>query len=577
MGPGIRAAAVAAALAACGLPLSVGAQSVTPGDMQNAARQAEQYLRQQQELQDARQRERDRTQELPSGEALPEAPSAPPPSVGTPEGKCVDTKSLELVGAHLLSKRQVAALQNDVVGHCVGAIEINALLRRITSMYVAQGYITTRAYVPAQDSQNGRLSIVVIEGKIERIEVEPRGSVSAATAFPHMSGEVFNLRDAEQGIDQLNRLSTNNAKIDIRPGSTPGSSVLAIINSPSRRLTGSLSVDDTGSAATGLWQGTASLVADNPLRINDGLLLSYTHDIDGPSPGPAMSRATAATYSVPYGWWTGSFLYTETAYDSLVKGITHNFVTSGSSRNYTLRLDRVAYRDQKAKLTVYADVTRRETENFLAGQRINTASRALTVLDLKANLSLVEGATLWTFDAGLSRGVSWLGGFHDPGDLPGNAPHGDFLRTNFDAGVSRSFAPLGVHMQLSSNLGGQWSNDVLYPSEQVAVTGPFAVRGYRDVSLLGDRGFTWRNELGFPFTIAPGNFRSFSVRPYIGADYGQVWSHDGIPGGHVSGGTVGAHFALAPVMFEVSWSEAGRRSSYLPTDHYFFARVVASF
>jgi hypothetical protein len=46
----IRAAVLAAVLAACGLPLAARAQSVTPGELGNAARLGEQLQRLQQEL-----------------------------------------------------------------------------------------------------------------------------------------------------------------------------------------------------------------------------------------------------------------------------------------------------------------------------------------------------------------------------------------------------------------------------------------------------------------------------------------------------------------------------------------------
>jgi hemolysin activation/secretion protein len=571
----MRVAALSAALATCCLQSPARAQSVNPGELNNAARAGEQLLRQQQEIQDERQRERDRAQQLPGGEELPK--SSAPVTTKTEEGKCIEAKSLDLVGVRLLPKQQVAQLQQAVPGHCFGVPELNSLLRQITDLYVAKGYVTTRAYIPPQNGKDGRLTIVVIEGKVERIEVQPRGSASAATAFPNMTGDVFNLRDAEQGIDQLNRLSTNNAKLDIRPGSTPGSSVLAIVNSPSRRVTGSLSTDDTGVRATGVWQGTATLAADNPLRINDGFLFSYTRNLDGPSPGPAMSRATAVSYSVPYGWWLGSLMYTESAYDTLVTGITHNFVTSGISRNETIRLDRVAFRNQSSKLTVYADVTRRDSENFVAGQRIGASSRVLTLLDLSSNLSVVAGQALWSFDAGLSRGIRALGALQDPTGLPGNAPHGEFLKATAGAGISRGFAPFGVRTQFSSNFSGQWTNDVLYPSEQIAIAGPFAVRGYRDVMLFGDRGFTWRNELGFPFTFAPGNLRPLSIRPFVGADFGKVVAHNDVPGSYLSGHVVGSSFSISPVNLELSWSEASSRSHTVAADHYFFARFVAHF
>jgi hemolysin activation/secretion protein len=575
MGGGIRVVALVAALLAWGLSSVVRAQSVTPGELQSAVRQGEQLLRLQQELQEGRQSARERSLQRPSGQALPQV--AAPAAVAPPSGKCVKINSLRLIGAHLLSKKEVARLDRQVAGHCIAAGEINAVLRRITDVYLSKGYVTTRAYIPPQNAAAGTLTVVVIEGKVERIEVNPHGSASAATAFPGMVGKVFNLRDAEQGIDQLNRLSSNNARIDIRPGSVPGYSDIEILNSPGRRLRATVSADDTGTAATGLWQGGVALTVDDPLRINDGLLFSYSRNIDGPDQGPAMSRATMVDYSVPYGWWTGELLYTDTGYDTLVQGVTRNFVTSGTDRAYTLRLDRVAYRDQSKKLTVYADLTRRDTENYVAGVRIATASRVLTLVNLRANLSWVQGLTLWSFDAGLSRGVRWLGGFHDPQGLPGDAPHGDYTKAIASAGLSRGFAPRGIRMQLSSTLAGQWSNDVLYPSEQIAIAGPFAVRGYRQVSLYGDRGFTWRNELGFPMAAAPPNAVPMSFRPYIGADYGRVWSHDGLPGGYLSGGTVGMSLAWPRFDVELSWSAALRHSASLPADHYVFARLVANF
>jgi hemolysin activation/secretion protein len=567
--------AIFASLATYGFPIGAWAQSVTPGELESAARQGEQLLRQQQQILEEQQRERDRERQQPAGKELPTAPPAAPAAVPE-DGKCVDVQSLDVVGIRHISKKQVSRLQRDVTGHCIGTTEINALLRRITDIYVSKGYVTSRAYIPPQNMKEGRLTIVVIEGTVERIEVEPKGSVSTVTAFPDMTGRVFNLRDAEQGIDQLNRLSTNNAKLDIRPGSTPGSSELVVMNSPSRRVTGSLSVDDTGTDATGLWQGTATLVADNPLKINDNLLISHSRSIDDPA-GPAMSRATAVNYSVPYGWWTGSLMYSESAYATVVPGITRNFVTSGTSRNETVRLDRVGYRDQSRKLTFYADITRRDTENFVANQLIGASSRVLTLLDLSSNLSINSGGALWSFDAGISRGVTWLGGLHDAGDLPGNVPHGEFLKMIAGAGVVRNFAPFGVRTRVSSTFAGQWSNDALYPSEQVAIAGPFAVRGYRDVRLFGDRGFTWRNELGFPFAFGVGNAPPIGVRPFIGTDFGKVWAHNDVPSAYLSGVAAGVNLAFASVSLQLSWSGAAWRSNSVPYDHLFFARLAASF
>jgi hemolysin activation/secretion protein len=569
----VRTSQLLGLAAACALPLAAFGQSVTPGELDQAGRLGEQLLREQQQLEQERQRERERRRQQPAGQALPE--TATPPAAVAPEGECLQVSSLELVGARLLGEERIASLQQSVTGKCIGASDLNALLRRITDAYVSLGYVTTRAYVPPQDTKDGKLTLVVIEGTVERIEVEPANSASAATAFPHMIGEVFNLRAAEQGIDQLNRLSRNDARLDIRAGSAPGSSVLVVMNPQRRPISGAFSTDNTGSSETGEWQSTISLIADDLAGLNDGLILSHSRSLDDPD-GPAASRSTMLSYSVPYGWWTGTLSVSESSYDSVVHGITRDFLTSGKSRNAGLRVDRVAYRDQSRKLTVYGGLTRRDSENFVAGQLIGSSSRALTVLDLEANLSLVSDGAQWSFDAGVARGLSWFGALDDASALPDEAPRAQFTKFTLGASVSRGFEAFGVRTQFTSALNAQWSNDVLYASEQISLAGPFSVRGYRDVRLYGDRGFTWRNELAFPFALGAGGSRPIGIRPFVGADLGRVWSHEDGEAGYMSGFAAGVNVSFAPVSLQLSWSGSGERSHTLQSDQLFFARLAVS-
>jgi hemolysin activation/secretion protein len=216
-------------------------------------------------------------------------------------------------------------------------------------------------------------------------------------------------------------------------------------------------------------------------------------------------------------------------------------------------------------------------QNFVAGELIGASSRVLTVADLSANLSVAQGGALWSFDAGVSRGLRWLGAMHDPANLPGGAPTAQYTKLTAGAGVSRGFMPFGVRTQFSSTMTSQWSNDTLYSSEQIAISGPYAVRGYRDVLLFADRGLMWRNEVAFPFAFGIGNTSPLSLRPFLGADFGRAWSHDAVPGSYLSGWAVGTSLAFARVSVQLSWSGAAWRSQSVPADHLFFARLAASF
>lgn len=562
-----------AALLACGAPVSF-AQSVDPGLPGDIGQRGEQILREREELERARQRALERERQRPDGIELGEL--APTPATED-DGRCLEVKRLELVGARLLPAETREAVRDDVTGRCLGAVGINSLLKRITAAYVDLGYVTTRAYVPPQQSADGTLTIVVIEGTIEAIELVPPGSASLATAFPSMVGEVFDLRAAEQGLDQLNRLRSNDARLDIQPGSTPGASVLRVLNQTRRRWFGSLGTDNNGSPETGEIQATASFSAEDPLGLNDSLIVSYTRSVEEPREG-AYSGATFLSYSVPYGWWTASLSASQADYASVVEGITRDFRTSGRSRTVSLRGERVAFRDRTRKLTLYTSLNYRDGENFIAGQLIEASSRTQTVLDLSANLSLAAGGALWSFDAGIERGMPWFGGASDADHLPGDVPHAQFTKYTFGAGINTAFDARGTRLSLSSSLRGQWTSNTLYTGDQITITGPFAVRGYRDVRVYADRGVVWRNELSSLHRLGgKDQGAAWVVKPFVGLDVGRSFAHGGRDGATLSGVAAGTAVMRGPFALQLSYSTSGPASDGIASDHSFFARLDANF
>jgi hemolysin activation/secretion protein len=68
----------------------------------------------------------------------------------------------------------------------------------------------------------------------------------------------------------------------------------------------------------------------------------------------------------------------------------------------------------------------------------------------------------------------------------------------------------------------------------------YSVRGFNRSSLSGDHGFFVRNEVGMrrPFDLAG---VTGSVRPWLGLDYGRVYSrNEGVPEGALTGLALGA-------------------------------------
>ncbi|HOX99917.1 MAG TPA: POTRA domain-containing protein [Zoogloea sp.] len=168
------------------MPLAGQAQVPLPGDVNQAIQEGARILREQEQYERQRRGSEALKRQRPGGEA----PMLIPPSGDEDQrdSRCVDVGSLMLTGATRLSEAELADVRQAVVGKCVTSTMINGVLAKLTNLYAARGYITTRAYVPPQDVAEGVLRIVVLEGLVARIDVRPPGSASAATAFPGLTG-----------------------------------------------------------------------------------------------------------------------------------------------------------------------------------------------------------------------------------------------------------------------------------------------------------------------------------------------------------------------------------------------------
>ncbi|WP_375673199.1 POTRA domain-containing protein, partial [Bartonella sp. TS82HLJMH] len=102
---------------------------------------------------------------------------------------------------------------------------------------------------------HGHLKIVVVEGVMEDItldghKVERRLQGEITTAFPNLIGKPTNLRQIEQGLDQINRLFSRQATINLGVGCNSGGSILDVHIEKQKPWLITLSSDNLGAKAT---------------------------------------------------------------------------------------------------------------------------------------------------------------------------------------------------------------------------------------------------------------------------------------------------------------------------------------
>ena len=164
---------------------------------------------------------------------------------------------------------------DPALGRCLGAAGINLSMKRIQNAIVARGYVTTRILAEPQDLNAGTLRLTLVPGRIRNIRFAEDSSSRATlwNAMPANPGDLLNLRDIEQALENFKRVPTSEADIQIVPAegdhAQPGESDVLIHWKQKLPLRLSLSLDDSGSESTGKYQGNVALSLDHLLTLND--------------------------------------------------------------------------------------------------------------------------------------------------------------------------------------------------------------------------------------------------------------------------------------------------------------------
>ena len=468
------------------LSLNSAMAAPTPGD-QDLIRDRQNRLLEEQR------RRLEELQDLPGKDTKPQAPALPA------DTRCFPIQDIELKGADSLSGGDRTLLLKPYVGQCLGVAQLNELLKVITDYYIAKGWVTSRAYLPQQDLSSGHLQVLVVEGKLEGLKGAQGSSVTdreLAMAFPGKVGEALNLREVEQLVDQLSRLPSKQAQMELTPGSQVGGSEVLVKNVPQKPWRASLSRNNDGQKSTGEQQWGAGLEWDSPLGLADQLILRGGHDAI--SDHQKTSKSSMLYYNLPWGWWNFSYTYSESEYRTFGTLNGFKFKQNGDSQNHQLRAERVIHRDDVSKTSVNVGLSHLRTNNYLLDSRLSTSSNRLSEFQVGLTHGRRIGNAFVNLDVGMQNGI---GAFDAQSNQQERDANGNLTATpryrKYTATVSylQPFTLWGESLSFSSLATGQRSEDVLYPAQRMSLGGSYSVRGFKDQQLNGDSGGYWRNEV----------------------------------------------------------------------------------
>lgn len=532
---------------------------------QDLNRIQDQIIRQEQlsrdRLERAKQPDRPNISGAAAAAAAASVPAAPPRKKGEP---CFKLETVKISGFEPIGP--APAGWDRLKGGCATIADLGDLLNDLNVAYQKDGWLTTRAYYPQQNLNAGNLEIVIVPGRVAGFDYGANAPADSrvSAAFPNATGDLLNLRDLEQGLENFNGAPSQSTKFQLFPGALPGTSVVRLTEQTTKTWRVGASVDNSGVLSTGIYKFKTTAALDNILNVNDVLSFSATTNLDRASNLPAREYplqrgdgksgdAVNVSYKVPVGNWSFFAAADASRYFFITPGNSQDYDVRGSSWSVSTGLERLLYRDQVSKLYMFGDLTAKRGNNYIVGSEIFSQRRELTIGQVGLRgVRYLPADTELTWSLAAKKSLPILGA--QPPVSPVVAEF--FMAATGNVQIKTPVFDKAFLYALS--LSGQWSDQELPPTEQFNIGGRGTIRGFQEDTMYGNRGGFMRHELSRAVADLP----LFKATAYVALDAGAVafpttrtWSRD-----HMVGTAVGLRGrAFSYLDFDIAYAHALRR------------------
>ena len=450
-------------------------------------------------------------------------------------------KDFNIVGSSIFTEQELNQAVKSYRNRPLTLPELFQARSTITKLYTDRGYVSSGAYIPPQELNNGTVKIVVLEGKLEEVNVSGTERLSpdyVSSRIKSAAGKPINV-DSLLSALQLLRLDPliDNVSAELSAGIRPGTSLLDIKIQEADVFNISAGFDNSRSPSIGSNQRSIGLNHGNLFGFGDRLELGYANT-EG-------SDAFDFSYGVPINSKNGTI--------KAAFGINSNDVVEedfvpinieSESRYYELSLRQPILLKPTQEFALGLSLTRTESETSLLNRRQFLSRGAnddgetrISAIRLFQEFVSRNDKEVLAFRSQFSLGVDALNAtINDNGE-----PDSTFLSWR---GQSQWLRRLDEDFLFLLRGDAQLSGGSLVPLEQFRIGGVNSARGYRQDLSLGDSGLFASAELRIPVL----RFQKFDglvqIAPFF--DIGTVWNSDDL---EIANATlpavgVGLNFAL---------------------------------
>ena len=452
-----------------------------------AAENAGTILREQQDLEKGRQFEK----ALQAPQAQPADEVKPAPDTAQAGDKIMIT-SIQVEGNTLLSAQQIAGLTSAYENKTMNIDEIRGLVAKITGLYREKGYITSRAYLPPQTVESGKLVIKVVEGRMGELTIKGNKYFSSGLLRRKIttpSGGYFDYPDFLKAMKYINEHPDRSVRSNLVPGREPGTTDVVLEVKDRLPVHVGFEADNWASRELGRYRYAVNFQHNNLLGRDDRFYLAALM-----SEGDHL-ELQQGRYTYPLGnTWTvgGNFLLTK----SELGGAFEALDTHGRGAIYGVFTRKDIIDTQALHLSGNLAFDMKDIKDYSLGEMTSHDELRMARAGFEGDVLDAWGRNIIGIEE--AAGIPNLMGGMDAKDPMASRQNsgGQFHKQTLNYYRLQAL-PWGTSLLLKNNF--QYSNNNLPATEQFQIGGPVSVRAYAPAEYSGDSGYYSSAELSIPF------------------------------------------------------------------------------
>ena len=186
-------------------------------------------------------------------------PQLNPPSSTDTSTDTFIVREFQIVGSTVFSTEELAATVQSFTDRPLTFTDLLQVRSAIADLYIRNGYITSGAFIPPQETNNGVVTIQVIEGKLEDIQItgmnrlDPNyveSRLSQATVAPLNRDRLINALQLLQ-VDPLFSF----VSAELKAGSELGTNILAVKVEEANSFNAQIGINNSAPVSVGQLSG----------------------------------------------------------------------------------------------------------------------------------------------------------------------------------------------------------------------------------------------------------------------------------------------------------------------------------